>query len=83
MGPFRLSGLRNIYASPIAADGKIFITDRDGTTVVLSQVDLPRVLSINRLDDRFSASLAMVEGELFLRGERYLYCIAQSEKDGR
>ena len=83
VGPFRLSGLRNIYASPVAADGKIFITDRDGTTVVLSQKDLPRVLSINRLEDRFSASLAMVEDELFLRGERYLYCIAKFEKDGR
>jgi hypothetical protein len=34
------------------------------------------VLAVNRLDDSFSASAAVVGGELFLRGERHLYCIA-------
>jgi outer membrane protein assembly factor BamB len=76
-GPFRMNGVRNIYASPVAADGKIYITDRDGMTVVISQPDLPRMLSANQLDDRFSASIALAGRDLFLRGESFLYCIRE------
>jgi hypothetical protein len=35
------------------------------------------VLAVNMLDDSFSASAAIAGKELFLRGERYLYCIAE------
>jgi outer membrane protein assembly factor BamB len=79
-GPFRLNGIRDIYASPVAADGKIFITDRDGITLVISEPEMPRLLSANKLDDRFSASIAMVGRDLFLRGEEFLYCISAEEK---
>ena len=37
----------------------------------------PRTLAINRLDDSFSASAALAGRELYLRGERFLYCIAE------
>lgn len=80
MGPFRLNGIRDIYASPVAADGKIFITDRDGITLVISEPEMPRLLSANKLDDSFSASLAIVGNDIFLRGEKYLYCIAEATK---
>ena len=80
IGPFRLNGIRDVYASPIAADGKIFISDRDGVTLVISQPEMPRLLSANRLDDSFSASAALVGDELFLRGEKFLYCISNVKK---
>ena len=35
------------------------------------------VLSTNKLDDSFSASPVIVDKELYLRGEKYLYCIAE------
>lgn len=76
-GPFRLSGLTDIYASPVGAGGRIYITDRDGTTLVMSHEDQPKILSLNRLDDSISASAAPVGRELILRGEQYLYCIAE------
>lgn len=76
-GPFRLGGLRDIYASPVAAANRIYITDRNGTTLVISHDDNPSVLAQNRLDDSFSASAALVGGEIFLRGEKNLYCIAE------
>ena len=79
IGPFRLNGVRDIYASPVAADGKIYITSREGVTLVLSQPEMPRLLSANRLDDSFSASAALVDDEIFLRGEKFLYCIGQSK----
>ena len=43
---------------------------------MLKDGDQPEVLAINVLDDTFSASAALVGRELFLRGARWLYCIA-------
>ena len=37
--------------------------------------------SVNHLDDRFSASAAIAGRELFLRGERYLYSLAEESED--
>jgi len=77
-GPLRLTGLRYVFASPVGAEGRVYITDRDGTTLVISDEDSPQVLATNRLDDTFSASAALVGAQLFLRGEKYLYCISES-----
>jgi outer membrane protein assembly factor BamB len=73
----RLEGIRDfIFASPVAAAGRIYITGRDGTTVVLRHDADNAVLAVNRLNDSFSASAALVDNELYLRGEKFLYCIA-------
>lgn len=79
LGPFRLDAIYDVYASPVAAAGRVYITDRRGMTMVLSHDDEPRIVARNQLDDSFSASAALVGRELFLRGERYLYCLAESE----
>ncbi len=76
-GSFRLGSIRNVYASPVGAAGRVYITDRNGNTMVINHGDKPQLLSLNRLDDSFSASAAIVGKELFLRGEKSLYCIAE------
>ena len=76
-GPFRLQGIRNVYASPVGAAGRVYITDLDGTTLVIEHGAQPKTLATNRLDDGFSASAAVVGRELILRGHRFLYCIAE------
>lgn len=76
-GPFRLGGIRNVFASPVGAADRIYITDRSGTTLVLSHAATPEVLALNRLDDSFSASAALAGSELYLRGQQNLYCIAE------
>jgi outer membrane protein assembly factor BamB len=78
--PTRLAGLREIYASPVAAAGRVYVTGRAGTTVVVSHEDQPKILALNRLDDRFNASAVLVDGEILLRGERHLYSIAEPVK---
>jgi len=78
-GPFRLGNLRNVYASPVAAANRIYITDLDGMTMVLSHEQRPRVLAMNQLNDSFSASAAIVGKEMFLRGLKRLYCIAEED----
>jgi outer membrane protein assembly factor BamB len=75
-GPIRLGDIRDVYASPVGAAGRVYITDRYGATVVLSHAEKPKVLGLNQLADTFSASPALVGRELFLRGQRFLYCIA-------
>jgi len=73
----RLEGVDDVYASPVAAAGRIYVTDRSGLTVVLREGEELAVLARNTLDDSFSASAALVGRELFLRGERFLYCLAE------
>jgi outer membrane protein assembly factor BamB len=71
----RLTGLNSLYASPVEADGRIYLTDRDGTTMVLERGDKLKVLSVNRLNEGIDASPAVVGKQLFLRGEKHLYCL--------
>ena len=72
----RLEGITNVYASPVAAAGRIYIVDRDGDTVVLAHGDELKVLAHNRLEDGFEASPAIVGDEIYLRGRKHLYAIA-------
>ncbi|MBI4660778.1 MAG: PQQ-binding-like beta-propeller repeat protein [Verrucomicrobia bacterium] len=75
-GPIRLPGIFNVFASPVAAGGRVYVTSREGVTVVLEDSDRLEVIAQNRLDDRFSASAALAGKELWLRGEKHLYCLA-------
>src|SRR5437764_2079729 len=76
--PLRLEGITDfIFSSPVGAAGRIYITARDGNTVVLRHDRDNAQLALNRLDDIFSASPALADNELYLRGERFLYCISE------
>jgi len=75
-GAIRLGSMGNIYASPVAGGGRVYVTDLDGKTIVVSHDDRPKVLAVNILDEEFAASAAIVGRELFLRGKTHLYCIA-------
>jgi outer membrane protein assembly factor BamB len=78
-GGIRLPGIYNVYASPVAAAGRVYVTSRDGAVAVLKDGDKPELIVQNRLEDSFSASPALAGNELYLRGERYLYCIAETD----
>ena len=62
---------------PLGAAGRVYVTSREGVTLVLKHGPTLEVPATNRLDDPFSASPIAVGGHLFLRGERHLYCISQ------
>ena len=78
-GPLRLGGLRDLYASPVGAGGRVYLTDLWGTTAVVTHSNGPEILAVNQLDDTISASAAVAGRELFLRGARFLYCLAEAE----
>ncbi len=71
----RLPQVQSFYASPISAAGRVYFVDRSGTTAVLKAGESVDVLAINKLDDTIDASPVAVGKQLFLRGNRYLYCI--------
>ncbi len=76
LGPVRLPRVRNIFASPVGADDRIYIASREGTTAVVQRGIEFELLAVNQLDDSFSASPAVVGNELYLRGQEFLYSIA-------
>ena len=72
----RLPGVSNVYASPVAAAGRIYFVGRDGTTLVIEQGRELKVLATNKLDEPIDASPALAGNEMFLRSKEHLYCIA-------
>jgi outer membrane protein assembly factor BamB len=64
-------------ASPVLADGKIYITDEDGVTTVFKAGPKFELLAENNLDDYTLSSVAVSQGQIFLRTAKYLYCIGK------
>jgi outer membrane protein assembly factor BamB len=62
-------------ASPVYADGRIYCPSQEGKTTVLRPGRRCEVLAVNRLDDGFMASPAVVGGALVLRTKTHLYRI--------
>jgi outer membrane protein assembly factor BamB len=73
----RIPGLDNIYASPVSADGRIYITGRDGTTVVLKHGDEVEVLATNSVGEPVDASPAIIGDRMYIRGAEHLFCIGE------
>lgn len=65
----------NYFASPIIVDGKMYNVDVDGTVVVMSTGDQPRVLARNELGEQCRATPAVANGVLFLRTDSQLFSI--------
>ena len=72
----RLPGINLLYASLVGAAGKVYIAGRDGITVVLKHGPKYEVLGTNQLDEGIDASPVIVGSQLFLKGNKHLYCIA-------
>mgnify|MGYP002629754654 CR=1 FL=1 len=72
----RLTATPEVFASPVGADGRVYIPGRDGVTLVIKHGTTFEILAENTLDDGFDASPALVGGDLYMRGFRYLYCIS-------
>jgi outer membrane protein assembly factor BamB len=62
------------YASPVAADGKIFIASEKGKVIVLPPGGQLEPLAVNDLEDNIYATPALVDGRIYLRTLNTLYC---------
>jgi outer membrane protein assembly factor BamB len=73
----RVESLTGVYASPIAADGRIYLLGRNGEAVVIKDDATYEELATNKLEDKFDASPVAVGKSLLLRGHQHLYCVAE------
>lgn len=69
------------YASIVFGDGKLYVVSRFKGTYVLAAKPSMEELSHNNVEEggRFNASPAIANGKLFLRSDKYLYCIGAAE----
>ncbi len=74
----RLTGaLGDYYASPVAADGRIYATSQEGKVVVIKPGAEWEILAVNPLGEAVNATPAFVDGRIFIRTHEHLYCFAQ------
>jgi outer membrane protein assembly factor BamB len=73
----RLPRAGQFYASAVLADGKLYYVSRTGQTFVLAASPKYQLLAVNDLADHsiFDGSPAEAGGRLYLRSDRFLYCV--------
>lgn len=69
----RLGG--NYSASPIFADGRLYLSSREGTTTVIHPGKVFKAIARNTLDGRIMTTPALAHNALFLRTDKALYRI--------
>jgi outer membrane protein assembly factor BamB len=67
-------------ASPVLADGKLYVTSEDGLTSVIKAGPQFELLAENDLGEYCLSSPAVSDGQLFIRTSGHLYCIGQRKK---
>ena len=74
----RLKGaIDKYFASPVGADGKVFLVSQDGTASVVDAKGEWEILSVNPLGDEVYATPAIADGKIYLRTKSTLYAFAQ------
>lgn len=64
-------------ASPILADGKLYITNEDGLTSVIKAGPEFEILAENQLEGFCLSTPAITDCQIFIRTDQNLYCIGQ------
>jgi outer membrane protein assembly factor BamB len=66
-------------ASPVYADGKIYLAARDGMITVVKAGPRFQVLATNQMPEEINASPAIANGRIYIRGFKTLYAIGQGK----
>ena len=72
----RIPGVSRTYASPVAAAGHVYLTDRSGRITVIRDADVLEVAAENDVGEGVDATPALAGDSLFIRGERHLFRFA-------
>ncbi|MBT6155584.1 MAG: PQQ-binding-like beta-propeller repeat protein [Planctomycetaceae bacterium] len=74
----RLTGVHS--ASPVYADGRIYVLSEDGVTLVLRPGPRYDEVARNSIGERCLASMAVSQGQFYIRSSKHLFCIGKSSK---
>jgi hypothetical protein len=67
-----------IWASPILVGERLYVTNQNGTTIVFRpNPEKFELLAENKLNEHCNSTIAVSDGEIFLRTYNHLYCIAK------
>lgn len=79
IGQLRVGEARreSFSASPVVVEGKIYFTNDDGETFVLSPAPDFKILHVNRLGEQMLASPALVDGRWYFRTTGHLLCVGR------
>jgi outer membrane protein assembly factor BamB len=70
--------IEGVYtASPVAAEGRVYLVSEGGDVIVLQAGRQPRILERNALGERTLASPALSEGQIFLRTDEHLVAVGK------
>jgi outer membrane protein assembly factor BamB len=72
-------GLTGAYASPVAANGHIYLCGLDQSVIVVRAGDVLEKVSSAKLDDRIVATPAVAGNTLYIRTNKSLYAFAEGE----
>jgi outer membrane protein assembly factor BamB len=74
----RLNAAGSYYASPVAADGRIFVASTDGKlTVIKAGTELPEIVHQVDFKERIFATPALVGDKIYLRAGKTLYALGR------
>ena len=74
----RIDAIGNYYASPVAADGRIYVASLNGRVSVLEAGgDLPKVLHRADFGERISGTPALIGNAIYLRTATALYAFGK------
>jgi outer membrane protein assembly factor BamB len=71
----RLAG--HYSGSLLSANGLAYFTSDDGVTKIIKPGPELEIVATSQIDDACYASLAASNGKLFIRGEKYLWCVGK------
>ena len=75
----RLKGaIDKYFASPVGADGKVWLVSQDGTVSVVSAKGDWEILSVNALDDEVFATPVPADDRLYIRTHSALYAFSEN-----
>jgi outer membrane protein assembly factor BamB len=65
----------DFHASPVGAADRVYIATKEGSVKVVKAGPDFELLADNRMDETIVASPAISAGQIFIRGEKHLFCI--------
>ena len=75
----RLKGaIDKYFASPVGADGRVWLVSQDGTVSIVSAKGDWEILSVNALDDEVFATPAIGDGRIYVRTRGALYAFGKT-----
>lgn len=79
-GRTRIRNFGDYYASPVAADGKIYIAGRNGFVVVIDDTPELNILAKNDVGEEILATPSIADGRIYIRTRENIFCFSNEAK---